>query len=178
MKKILLLLLIIPFFSACKSPPAAPYVTPPPPSIPVIPPAVVQAVINVIEPEFEIVSIVILQADLVNTDFETELRIINPNDFAVELSSIEYELHGNGMFWAEGSENDILHIPANSVCETKFRFSMNFINMNRRILDDVIRLRQVQYKFCGDVVVKAVIPGVPPFPMTFDCSGYSEVKQR
>ena len=158
MKKYLLLLLIIPFVFSCKTPP--------------------QQSLNIKEPVFKIVSIAIIQAELVNTEFEAVLVIDNPNSFPVEVSSIRYELHGNGMFWADGKEANILHIPAESSCETNFRFSMNFINMNRRILDDVIKMREVQYRFKGDVEVKAALSSIPPFPMLFDCYGHSEVKQK
>jgi LEA14-like dessication related protein len=163
MRKHFFLLLIIPFLASCKTPQI----------IPPVPPA-----LNVIEPDFQIVSIAIIQAELINTEFEAVLKIDNPNEFPVELSSISYELHGNGMFWADGRDNDIILVPAKSSCETKFCFSMNFINMNRNILDDVIKMRNVLYRFKGDVEVKAAVYNVPHFRMDFDCSGLSEVKQK
>lgn len=133
----------------------------------------------VIEPEFEIVSIVILQADLVNTQFETVLKITNPNDFDLQAASIKYELHGNGMFWAEGKEDISLLVRANSSAETKFRFSMNFINMNRNLLDDVIAMRKVRYVFKGEAVIfKIDIPNLESFVMGFDIKGLSDVKPK
>jgi LEA14-like dessication related protein len=160
MRKLSIFLLLIPIFAACASQP--------------------QSVENIrtIEPEFEIVSIAIIQSELINTEFETILRVVNPNNFDVELSSIKYELHGNGQFWANGIENDILLVPAKSSSETRFRFSMNFIGMNRRILDDVIAMRNVQYRFKGDAQVRPGNMRIPAFNMGFDCSGYSEVKPK
>jgi len=148
-------------FAACKSPP------------PVIEPSV-----KVKNPEFEIVSIAVIQADLVNTLFETVVKIDNPNNFAVDLSSIEYKLYGNGKFWANGKALDILHIPANSSCETEFHFSMNFINMNRKLLDDVIAMRMVNYRFEGDVEVEPLTSLISSFQMSFERSGLSEVKEK
>jgi len=55
---------------------------------------------------------------------------------------------------------------------------MNFINMNRRLLDDVISMRRVQYNFKGDAEVQPVIQRLSPFNMSFNCTGLSEVKQR
>jgi len=145
-------------------------------------PAVLEIVnepeIEILEPEFNVVSIVILQADLINTQFEAVVRIDNPNKFAVDLSSLNYELYGNGKFWANGKEQDILHIPALSSCETEFRFSMNFINMNRKLLDDVIALRQVRYRFAGDVEVEPDISKLPAFHMNFERTGLSEVRPK
>ncbi|MCL2720853.1 MAG: LEA type 2 family protein [Treponema sp.] len=134
--------------------------------------------LDVKEPSFEVVSIFILQADIVVTEFEAVIRIENPNDFAMELSSITYELYGNNLFWAGNTVNNIVQIPANSSRETRFTFSMNFINMNRQLLDDVIAMRQVNYRFRGKAQVRPSIPNVPFFPVDFDCRGLSEVRRR
>jgi LEA14-like dessication related protein len=167
MKFFLFAILIWYFFAGCKS-------RPPPP----LPQIIEEPVIIVKDPLFEIVSIVILQAELVNTQFETVLRIDNPNEFPVELSRIKYELYGNGMFWADGIENDILQIPAKSRKDTKFCFSMNFINMNRKLLDDIIAMHNVQYVFKGEADVRANYARIPVSTIKFNCSGLSEVKPK
>ena len=159
MRKLIIILLTVQFLFACKTP------------------QVVQN-IEVIEPEFEITSIVILQAELINTQFEAVLKIDNPNNFAVELSTLKYELFGNGLLWAEGIENDVFRVPAKSTLETKFKFSMNFINMNRKLLDDVIAMRRVQYRFRGNALVRASTPRAQTFTMNYNCTGLSEVKQK
>jgi LEA14-like dessication related protein len=169
MRKFLLIILTVLFLFACKTPAPPPQIVQ---NIEVIEP------VEVIEPLFEIISIVILQADLVNTQFETVLKIDNPNGFPVELSTLKYELFGNGLFWADGIENDILRVPAKSSLETKFNFSMNFINMNRKLLDDIIAMRQVQYRFSGDALVRVNTPGAQIFTMDYNCTGLSEVKQK
>lgn len=130
--------------------------------------------IEFVQPEFEIVSIVIIQADLINTEFETTLKINNPNKFDLQLTSIKYELYGNGMFWAGGVAEENASIPAESSGETKFRFSMNFINMNRNLLDDVIAMRRVQYAFKGEAIVSN--SRLRSFPFKFDIKGLSDVK--
>jgi LEA14-like dessication related protein len=168
MRKLLFFILILYLFAACKSPP---------PPLP-LPQIIEEPVIVVKDPLFEIVSIVILQAELINTQFETVLRIDNPNDFPVELSRIKYELYGNGMFWADGMENAVLQIPAKSRKDTKFRFSMNFINMNRKLLDDIIAMRNVQYVFKGEAGMRANYAKLPVSIMKFNCSGLSEVKPK
>jgi LEA14-like dessication related protein len=166
MRKHLFFLLAIAFFSACKSQPQ------------IIEEPTPETVIEVIEPVFEIVSIFVIQADLVNTQFETVLKVNNPNRFALYLSSIKYQLYGNGSFWSDGSGNDVLYIPPRSSKETNFRFSMNFINMNRRLLDDVIAMRKIRYRFRGEAEIQPDVPRLPPFTINFDCTGFSDVKQR
>jgi LEA14-like dessication related protein len=135
-------------------------------------------VIEVKEPNFNIISIAVIQADLINTQFEAVIKIDNPNAFDLNLSSLGYELYGNGRLWADGKGKDVLHVPANSSCQTEFIFSMNFINMTRPLLDDIIAKRQVRYRFAGNVDVNPLIPNVDPFRMKFEQSGYSGVKEK
>jgi LEA14-like dessication related protein len=131
-----------------------------------------------IEPKFEVTSIYIIQADLVVTEFEAVIKIDNPNNFAADLSSIKYELYGNNLFWSDGVASDVLHIPANCSSEANFRFSMNFINTSRKLLDDVIAMRQVNYRFKGQAELKPDIPKASVFNVNFDCSGFSSVKKK
>jgi LEA14-like dessication related protein len=183
MRKFLFYVLLLSLLIACKSNPPALSEISEIVQIIEIEEAVIEVVeeepvIQVLEPEFNVVSIAIIQADLINTKFEAVIRIDNPNEFAVSLSSLYYELYGNGRLWAEGRENNILQIPARSSCETEFYFTMNFIDMNRNLLDDIIAMRRVQYNFRGDAEVQPVINHLPPFYMSFNCSGLSEVKRK
>jgi len=183
MRKILFFFTIILLLSACKSKPSV--VLPPPPPERII-----------LEPKFDIVSIYIIQADLVVTEFEALIKIDNTNDFAMELFSINYELFGNNYFWADGtSENflaannrleaatyhthkDVFKIPAEASAEARFTFKMNFINMPRSLLDDVIAMRQVNYRFKGNAQVRPAIEEADIFTAEFDCTGFSNVKKR
>lgn len=136
------------------------------------------AVPEVRPPVFNITSIAILKAELINTRFRVGLRIDNPNHFPVELSSFRYALYGNGMLWAEGLERNVFSIPANSSLTGNVFLVMNFIDMNRALLDQIIRLESVNYRFAGDVIVSTGIDDLPDFKSSFSLSGYSEVLER
>jgi LEA14-like dessication related protein/major membrane immunogen (membrane-anchored lipoprotein) len=127
------------------------------------------------EPSLDIVSIAIVQADLVNTQFKANVRIDNPNMFAVNLLSLGYDLYGGGTLWSSGKGKCLLEIPARSSANTDLRFSMNFINMKRNLLDDIIAMRQVTYRFSGEAEVETGIEWLPSFQMAFERSGRSEV---
>jgi len=160
MRKIYLLLFAL-LFITCKSQPV-----------------LMELPINIIEPKFEVVSIYIIQADLVVTEFEAIIKIDNPNSFAIDLLSIKYELYGNNLFWADGIAKDVLYIPAKSSEKTQLRFTMNFINTNRRLLDDVIAMRRINYHFRGQAEIKFNAPRIFVSNVKFDCSGYSAVKKK
>jgi Conserved secreted protein len=166
MRKFLFYLVILYLLTGCKS------------QKPVEPEFFEFEIIKVINPEFNIISIAVIQADLINTQFEALIKIDNPNRFAVNLSSLGYELYGNGRLWADGKGKDVLHVPAQSSCQTEFRFSMNFINMSRSLLDDIIAKRQIRYRFSGKVEVEPVIPNIEPFYINFERYGLSGVKEK
>jgi len=168
MRKLFLIIFTVVLICTCKTPPQSEAE----PDVQKIKEVVI------LQPEFEIVSILILQADLVVTEFETILKITNPNEFPLELSSLTYELFGNGRSWARGSGKDILHIPAKSATDAKFMFEMNFINMNRRLLDDVIAMRQINYRFKGKAEVQPVNLLTHAFQMDYDCIGFSDVRKN
>jgi LEA14-like dessication related protein len=129
------------------------------------------------EPTFTITSITVLQADLINTRFKLSMRIDNPNAFPITLSSLHYELYGDGRFWNDGDEKNLAVVPAKSSAEASFDFEMNFIGMKRRLFDDIVAMRDVRYRIIGSMEMGTGIPKLPDFHVNFDFSGISEVIQ-
>ncbi|MDR1307246.1 MAG: LEA type 2 family protein, partial [Treponema sp.] len=126
-------------------------------------------------PEFTITSIAVMKAELINTRFRVDLRIDNPNIFPVALSSLSYELYGNGRFWARGREWNILEIPPKGQAAARLFLEMNFTNMRRELLDEVIALGTVPYRFTGEALVDTGLSLLTSFRMTFDRQGLSAV---
>ena len=170
--------LILPLLVSCKS---APQVAVPQVVVPELQPGPEQVEpepeIEMHDPVFTITSISIEQATLINTLFKCTLKIDNPNTFSVNVSSLRYELYGNGRLWGSGREKDLAAISAKSSLETEFSFEMNFIDMPRSLLDDVIAMKYVRYRFTGDAEIGTDMPNFPPYRMVFDLSGNSEVKK-
>ena len=129
-------------------------------------------------PEFSITAIAILKAELINTRFRVGLKIDNPNPFPVDLSAFAYELYGNGRLWADGTEKNVFQVKGNSSLEGSMFLIMNFINMKRDLLDQIIRLEDVNYRFAGEVQVGTGVDYLPEFITGFDLSGYSQVLEN
>ena len=129
-------------------------------------------------PVFSITDIAILKAELINTRFRVGMTIDNPNSFPVELSAFGYELFGNGRFWAEGIERDIIQVPAKSSVSGNIFLMMNFMGMRRQLLDQIINLVDVNYRFIGEAQVSTGVEFLPKFTTRFDLSGFSQVLER
>lgn len=127
------------------------------------------------EPRLSITSITVEQAELINTRLKVGLRLDNPNPFPVELSAMNYTLYGGGRFWAEGAEKAVLAAAARGSSGRELSLLMNFINMRRDLLDQVIALGQVRYRFTGEAWVGAGLAFLPRFPIRFDLAGDSTV---
>ena len=130
------------------------------------------------EPRFIITSIAILKAELINTRFRIGMRIDNPNPFPLEMSGLTYQLYGNGRQWADGTDKNPFAIDANSSVQGDLYLLMNFINMERSLLNQIINLAGVNYRFIGEAQVSTGIEYLPKFKTGFDLSGYSEVLDK
>ena len=129
-------------------------------------------------PVFSITEIAILQAELINTRLRVALRIDNPNPFPIELSSFSYSLYGNGILWADGIERNIFVVDGNTSLHGNLLLLMNFMGMNRRLLDQVIRLEDVRYNFVGRIQISTGLEYLPVFNHSFEISGVSRVFDR
>lgn len=126
-------------------------------------------------PVFEILSIKIKRAELINTRLKVTLRISNPNDFDLTFRSISYELFGEGRFWADGTVAQPTPVPGGGHTDIDLALVMNFINMKRELLDQVIKMERVRYRFKGEASADTEIGFLPTFTMAFDRSDSSEV---
>jgi len=129
-------------------------------------------------PVFNITAIAILKAELVNTRFRVSLKIDNPNPFPVDLAAFSYELYGNGRLWADGIEKNIIKVAGKSSLRGDLYLMMNFINMKRDLLDQIIDLIDVNYRFAGEAQVSTEVEYLPKFVTNFELSGYSEVLEN
>ena len=129
-------------------------------------------------PRFSITSIAVLREDLINTRLRVTMMMENPNLFPIELSAFSYTLYGNGRFWSDGTERNITTVPGQSSAEANLFLLMNFMNMGRELLDQIIALYDVYYRFTGEVRVRTGIESFPAFISTFDLSGLSQVLDR
>lgn len=126
-------------------------------------------------PKFTVTTIVVNQGELINTRLKVGLRIDNPNGFPLELSSLAYEFYGDERFWADGTDRAVRYIPAQSSIQAQILMVMNFIDMNRKLLEDILAARQVYYRFTGEAAVLTTIEYLPRFSVDFDLSGNSVV---
>lgn len=122
------------------------------------------------KPEFKILSIAIRQDDLINTRLYVKIRVTNPNSFPVSMSSFRHELFGESRYWASGSAEGTSVVPPQDSLDLTLELTMNFTQMNRQVLDQVLRLERVLCRLSGEVTVDLDMEYFPPFVLPFDMS--------
>jgi LEA14-like dessication related protein len=129
----------------------------------------------VLAPEFRIVSVVVQMADIIDTGFKVKMYIGNPNFFPVKLSGFSFGLYNGSRLWASGNRKNITVIPPEQSAEIDLLLTMNFIDMGRKLLDQVIGMEQIDYRFTGEATVDTGVEHLPCFRWKFDQSGRSAV---
>ncbi len=126
-------------------------------------------------PVFSIRRIKIKKAELINTRFEVVLRVENPNAVPLTFDALNYELYGEGRRWTDGSSAESFTVGANGAVDKKLMLVMNFIDMKRDLLDQVIRLEVVDYRFTGDARITPALKDFPEFVLPYELDGRTSV---
>lgn len=66
---------------------------------------------DIIEPDVQLVNLVLQEATLFEQKLRIDLRIINPNDFDLPLDGLSFDLRVNGDRIARGTSSDSITIP-------------------------------------------------------------------
>lgn len=130
---------------------------------------------RILRPQLIIRSIRILKDELINTRLGVDLSIINPNVFPLRFSGLEYRLYGESRYWASGKIAEPFDVPERGEAEARLYLTMNFTDMDRSVLDRVIKLAEVAYRLQGSAIIDTGLVFFPRFEQSFDMSGRVKV---
>lgn len=130
---------------------------------------------RIIPPVLVIRSIRIIKDELINTRLGVELAVRNPNVFPLSFASLDYKLYSEGRYWAGDSLSKSFEVPPGQIAEANLYMTMNFTDMDRSLLDRVIRLATVSYRLGGMARIDTGLGFLPRFELPFDLSGITAV---
>lgn len=106
-------------------------------------------------PKLSIVNVGMVSADVFSQQFRIRLHVQNPNDRALPIKGIEYELFLQGDSFAEGISNQPFVVPALGEAEFDTMVTTNFMSSVGRLLSKLNNSdgNKVQYTFVGKVVL-------------------------
>ena len=130
---------------------------------------------RIMPPELRIASIRILKDELINTRLRVDLEILNPNMFPLSFAALDYKLFGEGRYWASDSLAKAFAVPALQTATASLYLTMNFTDMSRSLLDQVIKLAAVNYRLVGAGRIDTGLEFFPQFVLPFDMAGRTQV---
>ncbi len=126
-------------------------------------------------PALRVKRILIVKDELINTKLQLDLGVENPNAFPLSFDKLEYRLYGEGRYWASGSIADSFLVPAAGTTDASLFLTMNFGDMNRSLLDQVIKLASVAYRLEGMGKIGTGLDFLPEFVLPIELSGKTVV---
>lgn len=132
---------------------------------------------RILPPVMRISSIRILKDELINTKLGVDLVVENPNAFPLSFAELEYRLYGEGRYWASGSLAKAFVVPAGESASASLYLTMNFTDMSRSLLDQVIKLATVRYRLVGAGRIDTGLEFLPRFVQPFDMAGETGVSR-
>ncbi|GAB1431513.1 hypothetical protein MASR2M29_01380 [Spirochaetota bacterium] len=131
--------------------------------------------LRIIPPALMVKRILIVKDELINTKLRLDLGVENPNAFPLSFDKLEYRLYGEGRYWASGSIADSFLVPAMGTTDASLFLTMNFGDMNRSLLDQIIKLASVAYRLEGMGKIGTGLDFLPEFALPFELSGKTVV---
>ncbi|MBU0934962.1 MAG: LEA type 2 family protein [Spirochaetes bacterium] len=128
------------------------------------------------EPVITIASMHLLKHDLVNVRLALSLDIHNPNVFPLIFESTEYDFFGEGRRWNKQRHQSALTLPPDAHTSLQLPLTLNFADMNRRLLDLVAGKGTVAYKLTGDADIRTGLDYLPQFTLHYDRQGSIKVE--
>ena len=126
-------------------------------------------------PDVSLVDIRVESVKALETTFQVELRILNPNDLPLGLSGLACELELNGQRFARGAVPLDTRVEPYSTVLVQMQVYASIFDMAATVLDTIHRAQQggppqpVQYKITGRADLKAGVWQMPSF--AFACEG-------
>jgi len=115
-------------------------------------------------PQLTLLGIQIMSADMFAQQFKVRVKVVNPNDLAVAVEGLEYDILLMGDSFAEGTSNDVFLLPARGEAEFDMLVTTNFVSSFGRLLSRVGggKLENIDYEISGKVFVdKGVLRRIP-----------------
>jgi len=105
------------------------------------------------KPTLSIVGVQLLKSDLWHQELKVRLRVQNPNDRALPVKGIVYELDVEGQELAHGVSGDSFVVPALGEAEFDMSVSANMASLLFKLLNR--STTQVEYRIYGKISLSA-----------------------
>ena len=116
-------------------------------------------------PQLTLLGIQIMSADMFAQQFKVRVKVVNPNDLAVAVEGLEYDILLMGDSFAEGTSNQSFVMPARGEVEFDMTVTTNFVSSLGRLVSRMGggKLNDVQYQITGKLQLEKGVMRTIPF---------------
>jgi LEA14-like dessication related protein len=105
------------------------------------------------KPTLSVVSVQMLKGDLWHQELKVRLRVQNPNDRALPVKGLTYELDVDDQEFAHGTSGDSFVVPPRGEAEFDLGVSANMASLLVKVLGQ--NEKQVDYRITGKIALSA-----------------------
>jgi LEA14-like dessication related protein len=117
------------------------------------------------QPELSVVDVDLLKGDLFQQELRVRMRVYNPNDRALPVRSINYEVQLAGRAFAHGESSGNFEVPAKGETEFDVNVTANAAGALLRLLTSSDQ-GSAQYRISGKVLLSSGLLRSIPFDHT------------
>ncbi len=132
-------------------------------------------------PRISLADIKVLEATGLETVFEVQLRVLNPNEVGLEVKGVDCELEVNGQQFATGISDARVTIPAYGAALVPVKAFSSVISIFRSLVG-LSTSAELGYRIKGKLRLggEAILPPLLPFESsgTFDFAELSGIRKR
>lgn len=112
-------------------------------------------------PTLSVINVQLLKSDLWHQELKLRMRVQNPNDRALPVKGLTYQLNVDGQELAHGMSGDSFTVPALGEAEFDMSVSANMAGMLIKLLGQ--GSNQVEYQLTGKIALSAGLLRSIPF---------------
>ncbi len=122
-------------------------------------------------PSISVDGLKVKKVNVTGADMELQLRMDNPNAFALLLNRFDYELHVNGKPWATGMGTNQVQVGSKGESAITIPISMDFAQIGISVYQMLSGGEQFDYSFTGNLNVGSSLPLLEQATLPFNKSG-------
>ncbi len=122
-------------------------------------------------PVIKVNSLRVKKMSFSGADLELELKVSNPNAFAMSFDNLKYNLEISGQSWVTGAVPEMLQIGKSGENTLTIPVSIKFAQMGQTLYQVLMQKSAIDYRFQGNVDLKTSIPIMNKVNLPIDMAG-------
>ncbi len=127
-------------------------------------------------PEISIKDIKVKNISFATAELIALVEVNNPNDFALGVSNLNYQLNINQKNWGQGNISSNINIPKKGTGIVEIPLKLNLLSAGKSVYDVIINKKPINYQLTGNATINTALELLNNFDMPLDISGTTSLQ--